>query len=284
MSRILDRILRRIVPSTVLLSRSQVFAATSHAVDVVVRPFVGLFTSQPIPPLRFLVRTGVVNNIFAPHYEFLRTSLPIWLYFFSRKFATLDSRIVEIGSGVGATVVALRNFHYAGERFRGIYHGFDIDQEMVQWCQDNFPPDHFKFTLLDMHSTIYNPSGSIDKKPRLSCEDDSVDLVYSFSLFTHLLEQDIHHYLSESSRVLKPGGAMSMSFFCVDDLEQMQLLGGRWTFRHRLGNAYVESRSFPESAVAYGKEWILEVARSYGFSDIRIIPGTQSLLEGIKKL
>jgi SAM-dependent methyltransferase len=135
-----------------------------------------------------------------------RTSHPIWLYFFSRKFATLNSRIVEIGSEAGGAVVALRDFHYAGERFQGVYHGFDIDQEMVQWCQDNFPPDHFKFTLLDMHSTIYNPSGSIDIKPRLSCEDDSVDLVYSFSLFTHLLEQDIHHYLSESSRILKPGG------------------------------------------------------------------------------
>jgi hypothetical protein len=71
LGRILDRILRRIVPSTVLLSRSTVFAATSRAVDVIVRPFVGLFTSQPIPPLRFLVRTGVVNNIFAPHYEYL---------------------------------------------------------------------------------------------------------------------------------------------------------------------------------------------------------------------
>jgi SAM-dependent methyltransferase len=271
------------VPSTVLLSRSAVFVTISRAVDAVVRPFVGLFTSQPIPPLRYLVRTGVANNILAPHYEYLRTSHPLWLYFFGRGLATLDSRIVEIGSGVGATAVALRGFHYAGERFRGIYHGFDVDREMVQWCQTNFPPDRFKFTLLDMHSTIYNPSGSIATKPRLSCEDNSVDLIYSFSLFTHHLEQDIHHYLSESSRVLKTGGAMSMSFFCVDDLEQMQLLGGRWTFRHRLGNAYVESRSFPESAVAYGKEWMLEVARSYGFSDIRIIPGTQSLLQGIKK-
>ena len=109
--------LRRLVPSTVLLSRSAAFAGVSRAVDFAVRPFFRLFfTSQPIPPLRLIVRTGVGNNILVPHYFYLTVSASLWLYFFSKGFATLDSQIVEIGSGAGKSVVALRDFDEAGER------------------------------------------------------------------------------------------------------------------------------------------------------------------------
>lgn len=278
----LDRFLRRLIPSTVLLSRSTVSARALGVVDVLVRPFFRLLTSQPIPPLKFMVRTGVGNKIFVPHYMYLTISAPMWLYFFSKGFATLDSRVVEIGSGVGKSVVALRDLDYADERFRGFYRGFDVDSEMIRWCQKHFPADHFGFTLLEMHNKIYNPYGSDENKPRLSCEDNSVDLVYSISLFTHLLEEDIRHYVSESMRILKPGGIMSMSFFCIDDLERMELVGGRWTFRHRLGDAYVENRRYPESAVAYRKGWILELAKNSGFSHARVVPGTQSILEATK--
>ena len=278
----LDRTLRGGVPSLALLSRSAVFAGASRAVDTVVRPLFRLFTSEPIPPLRLMVRIGVGNNILVPHYNYLTNSVPMWMYFFSKGFATLDSRIVEIGSGVGRSVLPLRRLEYAGERFQGLYHGFDVDSEMVQWCREHFPPDHFRFTTLDMQSKVYNPYGSVGAKPRLDCEDNSIDLVFSASLFTHLLEEDLRHYVSESFRLLKPGRVMSMSFFCLEHLEQKRLLGGRWTFRHRIGNAYVESRSFPESAVAYRKEWILEVARSCGFSHARVVPNVQSVLEATK--
>jgi SAM-dependent methyltransferase len=218
-----------------------------------------------------------------PHYFYLTASTDIWLYFLDRRYATLDSRIVDIGSGVGKSAVALRDLDYAGDRFRGLYQGFDVDPEMVQWCQENFPSDRFKFELVDMYTKVYNPRGSLGAKPRLNCEDASVDFVFSQSLFSHLLEKDIRHYIGESFRVLRPGGAMLMTFFCLDDLERLQLIGGRWTFRHRLGPSYVEDENFPESAVAYRKAWILEAARSCGFSHARVIlPAYQSTLECIK--
>jgi len=268
----------------VLLSRSPVFAKASRVVDIFVRPFFWLFTNQPLPPLKFIVRTGVGNNVLFPHYYYLTMSFQLWLYFFHRGYATLDSYIVDIGSGIGKSAVALRDFNYMGnERFRGLYHGFDVDPEMVRWCQEHFPADHFEFTLLDMHNKLYNPQGSIENMPSLSCRDGSVDLVFSQSLFSHLLEENIRYYISEGFRVLKPGGVMSMTFFCLDDLEKLQLLGGRWTFRHRLGAAYVEDEYFPESAVAYRTKWMLEVAKNSGFSHARVVlPAYQSTLECIK--
>jgi SAM-dependent methyltransferase len=250
---------------------------------MMIRPYFRLYTSQPIPPLRLIVRTGVGNNIIFPHYNYLTESARIWLHFFNKGVATLDSSIVDIGSGVGKSAVALRDFDYAGEQFRGVYYGFDVDPEMTQWCQEHFPPEHFTFAWVDMHNEVYSPHGSIGNKPCLDCEDGTIDLVFSQSLFSHLLEEDIRHYMSESLRVLKSGGTMSMTFFCMDDLEQMQLLGGRWSFGHRIGPAYVQDKRFPESAIAYRKEWILSVAKSCGFVQARVVlPTYQSTLECIK--
>lgn len=279
----LDRFLRRIVPSTALISRSAAGAPVLAAADGLGRGMLRVFSRQPLPPLRYIVRTGVGNSIFFPHYYYLTASWPIWMYFFSRGIASLDSRIVDIGSGVGKSAVALRDFGYNGERFRGHYHGFDVDRGMVEWSRAHFPADRFTFTWLDMNSQVYNPGGSVGNRPPLEYQAGTADLVFSQSLFSHLLEEDIRHYLRESVRLLRPGGVMSMTFFCLDDLEALGLLGGRWTFAHDLGAARVENLKYPESAVAYRREWMLAAAREAGFSSAEVVlPAAQSTLECVK--
>lgn len=279
----LDRILRKIAPSTALLSRSGLFAPILAGSDFLGRGLLRAFTDQKTPPLKYIVRTGAANTILLPHLYYLGASYSLWMYFFSRGLASLESDVVDIGSGVGKSAVALRDIAYHGIRFEGTYHGFDVDPEMVRWCVDNFPRDRFRFTCLDMRSSVYNPEGSADSRPPLDRVDASADLVFSQSLFSHLLEEDIRHYLRESYRVLRTGGTMSMTFFCVDDLQSLGLLGGRWTFKHRLGAARVENRKYPESAVAYPKEWMTDAARDAGFGSVSVIlPGYQSTLECIK--
>jgi hypothetical protein len=51
------------------------------------------------------------------------------------------------------------------------------------------------------------------------------DFIYSTSLYTHLLEDELGNYTRESFRVLRPNGVMYMTFFCMDSVE----LGNRWT-------------------------------------------------------
>jgi hypothetical protein len=47
--------------------------------------------------------------------------------------------------------------------------------------------------------------------------------------------------------------------------------GGRWTFSHRIGNAYIENLKLPEAAVAYDNDYILGAARKAGFSSAFVI-------------
>lgn len=266
------------MPSTAVFSRSLAFRAFSRISDALVRPIWRLSTRQPLPPLSLIVRTGVANSILFPHYYYLTASAHIWSYFFAHGYATLESDIVDIGSGVGKSAVGLRDFSYMGARFAGTYHGFDVDPEMVEWCRAHFPTDRFRFTRVDVRSTVYNPEGR--GRPALDRPDTSADLVFSQSLFSHLLEDDVRHYLEESHRVLRPGGALLMTFFCMDDLRALDLLGGRWSFLHRVGPAFVENLEYPESAVAYDREWMLAVARAAGFAAPRVIlPSYQSTLE-----
>ena len=278
----LDRALRRLVPSTAALSRGRAFAVASRLVDAAVRPFWRLFTDRPVPPLRYIVRTGVGNNILFPPFYYLTVATDQWLYFFSRGFATLDSVVVDIGSGVGKSAVPLRDFRYGDRRFEGRYIGYDVDPEMVAWCSAHFPEDRFRFVHLDRHSSVYNPTGG-GGRPRLDCADAGADFVLSQSLLSHLLEDDVEHYLAESYRVLRPGGALAMTFFCMEDLRRLDLLGGRWSFAHRMGRAHVESLRYPEAAVAYEAADILAMCRRIGFGTARVArPNFQSTLECIR--
>ena len=72
---------------------------------------------------------------------------------------------------------------------------------------------------------------------------------------------------------------MLMTFFCLEDLDRLGLMEGRWTFRHRVGPARVENERYPEGAVAYGRDWMIEAARAAGFAEADVrLPSYQSTI------
>jgi SAM-dependent methyltransferase len=275
-----DALVRKLIPSTVLVARNPLFSAASYVVDATYGRYAEWRTGVKMPPLRYIVRTGVGNNILFPHLYYATAGHKVWEYFFSEGLARLDSHIVDIGCGCGKSAAALRDFCYADARFSGHYYGFDIDGALVDWCSSHFPADHFTFSLVNGQSKVYPSSGKPQEERSLAaCSDGSIDLVFSQSLFSHLLEEDLAHYIRESFRVLKPGGVMCMTFFCLEDVAALGLLGNRWSFRHKIGRAYVENKSFPEAAVAYEKEVIIAMAKSIGFSSAEVVlPSYQSSL------
>ena len=47
----------------------------------------------------------------------------------------------------------------------------------------------------------------------------SFDVIFLFSVFTHMLPDEIEHYLKEISRMLKPGGICLTTLFLYEDSE-----------------------------------------------------------------
>jgi hypothetical protein len=88
-----------------------------------------------------------------------------------------------------------------------------------------------------------------------------------------LLEPEAGNYLRESFRLLRPGGHIYHSVFCLD--YPPPSFGSRHTFTHRIGNACVESLVQPEAAVAYTEAFLLALTREIGFVDAKIdhMPG-----------
>lgn len=70
-------------------------------------------------------------------------------------------------------------------------HGVDISEEYLQAARDTGVPGY-------LHQ--------IEPLGRLPHADSSLDVVYAYSVFTHLPERVQDHWLPEIERVLKPGG------------------------------------------------------------------------------
>jgi SAM-dependent methyltransferase len=69
--------------------------------------------------------------------------------------------------------------------------GCDINPSMVEWCNGN----------LAFAEVVTN-----ELAPPLPFEDETFDLVYAFSVMTHLSEDLQHAWIEDCRRVLKPGG------------------------------------------------------------------------------
>jgi hypothetical protein len=139
---------------------------------------------------------------------------------------------------------------------------------MLAWCRHHFDLDRFEFFQSTHASKVYNESGN-GTLYTLPIPSDTVNFVFSSSLFTHLLEREVNNYMSESFRVLVPGGIMAMNCFLMDYAPPT--MGGRHTFRHRIGEAFVESLRLPEAAVAFNSSFLVDLAAKIGFTDSKLI-------------
>ncbi|WP_309091154.1 class I SAM-dependent methyltransferase [Phenylobacterium sp.] len=102
---------------------------------------------------------------------------------------TSFQRILDFGCGPGRVISSIKDMHPAAELF-----GSDIDGEAIGWARAN---------LADIGDFRVN-----GPNPPLPFADESFDLIYSISIFTHLPEDMQHGMLAELRRILKPGGVL----------------------------------------------------------------------------
>jgi SAM-dependent methyltransferase len=99
-------------------------------------------------------------------------------------------RILDFGCG---SARILR--HWRTLRGPALY-GTDYNPELVAWCDANLPFARFSVNTLD---------GPLSYRSR------TFDLVYAFSVFTHLTEAQQRHWIDELGRILRPGGYLYLT-------------------------------------------------------------------------
>jgi 2-polyprenyl-3-methyl-5-hydroxy-6-metoxy-1,4-benzoquinol methylase len=103
------------------------------------------------------------------------------------KLAEKPVRLLEWGCGAGRILRHLNHVDHWD------VNGVDVDQEPVSWCKKYLP---------EMNVSLSEFS------PPLCFETESFDVVYHYSVWTHLSHEMIEIWIKELKRVLKPGGIM----------------------------------------------------------------------------
>jgi ubiquinone/menaquinone biosynthesis C-methylase UbiE len=187
-----------------------------------------------------------------------------------RKYTPLnpDDSVLEIGCGVGRDAIELTRLLAR----QGKYVGIDIIKPSIDWCKQNITKKYknFSFHYYDIKSQIHNSGGTISTQDiKLPAKDKSVDRILLHSVFTHMYEKDIVHYLKEFNRVLKDDGLVLASFFVIDDAALAALKKGKTkghrhilTFKHKLNkDCYINDETYPEGAMGYTPKKISSMLR-----------------------
>lgn len=99
-------------------------------------------------------------------------------------------RVLDFGCGCGRVI---RHVHgMTGAEC----HGSDYNPQLIDWCKHNL-----RFATFEVNGAT----------PPLPHPNDQFDVIYALSVFTHFPEALQWAWLSELSRVLKPGGHLLMT-------------------------------------------------------------------------
>jgi SAM-dependent methyltransferase len=139
----------------------------------------------PLPPRRLMVRVAGTGDAD----WFLRSGRAGFDAIAGHApLAELQS-VLDFGCGCGRVTRWWREFD-------GTVAGSDVSGPAVEWCRANLPFARFERNAL---------------APPLVFEDESFDLVYALSVFTHLTAELQLAWRDELRRVLRPGGRLLLT-------------------------------------------------------------------------
>jgi SAM-dependent methyltransferase len=167
-----------------------------------------------------------------------------------------DMHFVDVGCGIGRDAFQLMD-HLSPQ---GRYLGVDVTRDSIAWCRRHVTARDARFTFhhVDAHNELYNPFGRQKTTDfALPVDDGTVDRIGLASVFTHLLPDEVLHYLREFRRVLKPGGLVHASFFlhspeAIEAARSQGTTAWKATFEVPVGDgAWANDPQYPRGAVAY---------------------------------
>jgi SAM-dependent methyltransferase len=136
---------------------------------------------------------------------------------------TLGSSILDVGCGVGRLATGILS------RIGDIrdYHGIDVSKRAIEWCLRHITRKHpsFRFMHIDVRNLRYNPGGKLMGDDfRFPFNGQGLfDIIYLYSVFSHMTKEDVRSYLREFQRILTSSGNMFLTAFIEEGVPNMTI-------------------------------------------------------------
>lgn len=155
--------------------------------------------------------------------------------------------VYDLGCGCGRTAMALQR-----SGWKGRYKGADIVRVLVDYLRSKCPGYE---AVVHRDLTIAAPG-------------ESVDILFHWSVFTHLYPEECYLYMEDTFRALKPGGKLLFSFLEMEDSNHHDI------FRYRITR--LRSHGWPATLdVHLHRDWIRFWAHDIGFENVTFTDGTE---------
>ncbi len=156
----------------------------------------------PVPPakLRHRVHGSLDKESFLQVGKILAQNIRDLCAIIERDIYSFE-HILDFGCGSGRVI---RNFQDVPASCS--LYGTDIDSELVNWCEKYLP--HIRWSTNGY-------------QPPLPFADNTFDLIYAISVFTHLDEEFQHAWLRELRRIAKPRATIILTVhgeYCINKL------------------------------------------------------------------
>ncbi|MBI1176479.1 methyltransferase domain-containing protein [bacterium] len=168
-------------------------------------------TQLPLPPIE--LRWG------GPRYrddgEYIRSGVMNVRRLEAQCELSKESRVLDVGCGPGRLLTGI--IHHLGGIRR--YVGMDVYEPAIEWLQNNVAPEtpSASFHHLAFHNARYNPKGSA--RTVALPKPEEFDCIVLFSVFSHMVLNDIGLYLPFLKSVLAPAGKIYLTVFVEDGVE-----------------------------------------------------------------
>jgi SAM-dependent methyltransferase len=131
---------------------------------------------------------------------------------------TPSDSVLDIGSGVGRTAIALTTYLDKD----GSYDGFDVVKKGIDWCNSGIGNDfsNFNFKYIPLFNDLYNTTKNSALNFIFPYQDRRFTKIFTFSVFTHMMLEEIQHYFKEIERVVTKDGLCFSTFFLYDSEDE----------------------------------------------------------------
>jgi len=177
-----------------------------------------------------------------------------------------NERVGDVMCGFGRMAVQLARYLTP----RGRYFGFDTRERAIRWCEENIGErhPHFRFRHAPLRNAFWSPGGDVAASEfSFPYPDAWFNFVIVTAVMPHLTPPDMERFLSETTRVLVPGGRAFLTYFVIDDTALANLEAGKATreFVHRYDDvSWVMNAEMPEATIAFEQNYLLKALRNFG--------------------